>query len=1293
MGITYTTAPTVAVGDCLTSTVWNQFADAINDRLKGGVADPTWRIWWRAGALVRQMCPNDEFAAAAFDEWFRFWCHADPRLATGAFECSGGLGEENPLNPLAGFAYGNTDAFALDAEDARLPAPAATDASLAVLWATGAAQRGGMVPAGEWAAPAWSAARSHEAMDYSQWLTPYLKSYGGFFTIGLTGAEAMYAAGLIDATDYLSWAAWGFRCGANPADYGDRTDDPYGFTPTVYIFSPLKDTLSPLIYVPDALASYDWDPSGCAIFNPTNDPLKTPYPEANSAAFLLNIKSVTYGTDRYILTRVNGDTVELLYEDYVEGPYGGATSLKWGVSPLLAESLQWFASDFRGSDVERAAAGYKPSTYAFDFQTFFTRQYLLAPAYAELVGSTVTAIYPDFAATEPTSGTWLTYAASDEYQIHDAFVFAGYYAHATGLLSDLTIEIYNATTLLTSFTLSASNPAALVYFASPATAPLLKIKVANAATWSAGGEVVVEVAELAELKPQAEDAYLVIRSMSTLGEGVVDLDTGGLDSTTPKSIWTLFAEKGCLVNNEGVPLQSTLGLTQNPVYDQIRQMLHSNLRMIDRVSYDGSAILKSYELVGGKSILRFERYMSVDAQQFDLWKGLVPEGAATEGIVTTASAQGKTNEWVMFLGQNPYNYSEANDFKPASYGDVLTFLPDRCTLFDTALDGVTGSYDLSAHIGYAQDGVVTENPSGYRYAASGIADYGGLKQNLQAATPGSSFLKSCQVYVPDYEVESVTLEDAGATVRVQLASRLRHTDLAAATIGTDPAGWNVDVNGRLLDSDDNAPIYRTDENAVMEMILDDWGSGPTCRAMTGDWSSDPNGFESGLNGSCHCHFYFTKLMPKVYDDGNDVMTSADTPIFSQRLQWAHFIIAAACEGYVDQNSSIIDGCPPSKLADYSFRRLCMDVAASQPFEVVAHTEDGNDLVWDDSGGGQWTIQYRDTDVTGSNYSNEATVDASPYTKTYTAAKDTYRVVKLGLARDYLLLMPLTVRGDGLRGFGSMANTCAYVEVLNQYSRALNLLTIARLELPLDFQRASFQNNADASWSPDFWENRDCNTPGCTDGHSAGSVGLDIFASGTTSFGRTPAVEEEEWDDWSSGVTGATLIGGIGSYDDDANPNSLHCDANGPLKRVTELRYCIRIDPDANMLDAVSDHIRDMCARPAVLLNKKHTFSWYTNDPSGVDLTCQGGTLNPPPCSITAKYISHQQVVWECGLSVPSGPEARTVIEGPDLPEDTFYIEWMTVTGGGVRAYCGIGPSIVTDWGVTVGNAAIWVPLV
>jgi hypothetical protein len=84
MAITFTEAPTVAAGGRPRSQDFNKLAAAFNDRMRSGLGDPTWRIWWKAYSMFRALIAPDGDLTPAEDEWFKIWMHVPPE---DGFQC------------------------------------------------------------------------------------------------------------------------------------------------------------------------------------------------------------------------------------------------------------------------------------------------------------------------------------------------------------------------------------------------------------------------------------------------------------------------------------------------------------------------------------------------------------------------------------------------------------------------------------------------------------------------------------------------------------------------------------------------------------------------------------------------------------------------------------------------------------------------------------------------------------------------------------------------------------------------------------------------------------------------------------------------------------------------------------------------------------------------------------------------------------------------------------------------------------------------------------------------------
>jgi hypothetical protein len=1262
VSLTYTTAPEVTAGTCITSTQWNTLAAAFNDRLRGGVADPTWRIWWRASSVVRQICASSESGSAPVDDYWRYWNLVDPRGGDTPFTCAAG---ENEVNPLSAFIFGEGSYFGLSSEDNRLtPFPADQGQTLHYYWLAGAGQRGGITSTGETAATAYTAARSTRWLDYSFLLAPFLKGYGGFFPSPLTGIGVAR-----DTPELMAWTAWLLRC---------VRDDEHYLVPTVYVFSPIAGG-SPLVYWPTPCIDYTYNPTDyCYDFDPDSD--------TNTSAFHANIQSVHYGPSGYILRTVGGTITELPYDEWVEGPYGSGGRLTWSSGRQIDTAFQWYADDFKGATSQRTY-GYNVQGVGFDWQTFFTRQYALAPAYGELVADEIVVTYPLFEGDDTlTQDDYLTVTAGGSgefYQVHTGFCFAGYYAVATGLAGPIQLQALDQNespaTVLATLTLTPEAPEALVYLESAAAAPKLAWQVVNAPGLNEGATIVVEVAELLDLKPQVQDAYLVLRIGTTQGEVTNTLDTVGQDYTSAQAKGAEFLRYGCLINPVALPIQADAGLTQNPIFETFRSHFSENLRFVDRTEPGGTLSLDDYTVDGnGNSVLKFKRYMTFEGSTYDLFKGIAPEGTASEGIRHTAPERGTTNEWVMFMATHRAD-SDPTWCKHDSYGDVLAHLHDRCTMFDPVLDPLTGAPDLSDHITYGTGGPNSENPSGLRYAAS---HYSGFNRLNNTTTPSQAFMESCQVYVPDYELDSVTLEGEGANqlVVIRLLGRLRHTSAVS-----DFSAYGTDINGNLTEGGD-VPTYRTDENAIMEYLIDNAGTGKECRVLEGDkaWDADTD----ECDGSCHPHFHFTRLMPEVWEEEvpNETSDTDDTQAVARPLEWGIFMLQAMCEGYLDPNASGVESCPGLKQADYRWERICQDIAAQTPFTVTPSELSSSTLTWDDSGGGYWTVQYWNSTIP-EHWENEETVSGSPYTVDH--AGGTYRVVSLSEALHHLVLFPLTVRGDAVEGFGPMSNTCIYASVFNQVSRGLNLLTTARLELPLTIQSRQGAFEKIESWSPSliYGTGEPCDPPDCIAGRMVG----EMWASSVTSA-PDPDSQVGDWSAWAAGPPGDSSINSGPHYEEQVSGDALICTESGVFKKGTEVRWQCRVDPSNSYLYAISEHIRTLVQEyPALFVERTRTRRWEEPGTERAITVC-----DPPvgPNCLSHSVDDFEIVESDCSLIRPGSESGGTDFRA-DAPPDGEIRYWRSGTECGTGRFIGnhTGPSSLTEWTLSLGEVAVHVPLV
>lgn len=1025
MPLSYTQAPVVAVGSPIVSHQYNKLADAFNDRLKQGVGDPTWRLFWYSHSLIRGMRNPDSSGNLypAEDEVWKFYAHVKHDLGINWPVAAAGTTEGiNVANPMGAFVFGLEPN--LYDEPGRMNYDGAENTGIDLdpipttpldFWNLGKTQRGvtnsDRTDLGS--ANALVAAQSHGPIQYGA-ASFFLKSYGGYLS-----SPSLDGSTPLCADDFNLDLRPVFRNIAEAKDCNYLT-------------------------CPEDSQSSDADCPG----------VEKP------------IRGWAQGFTSYVILHWDGTITTLPISDFFEGPYTDNAFLRREGSEQLQQTLNKFVSEFRGAEAQRDNSDYNVKETGFDFQRFLTGQYFLAPAYGTNTGSAgaLEAIYPqfDFAAGSP-AGTFGVYNASTSYAIHSGFVIAGVIAVGGPITSDKRFEIYVNDVVVGTLTITVADDEADVWFEAPYSGTI-KIKCLDAIAAS-GEDVFVEIAELMAYKPDINDSYAVLRMAAT--NGASDTEGLGTDEVDPKGISDDYFAHGLSHNptHTGIPAQTFMN--KNPIWETARRMINERQRMVDRIQLEG------YEVSGGKSILYFSRHPR-GVTALDIFEGIAPstdaissgsikpgikyivdatggdsvtyDGATyTDGqtftgvyqvdtftksgsptvneyeiILAEAPEEGENNEWLMFLTTTVYEGRESSIFKPEAYGDVLGFLHDRCTFLSNCWNKITKPKfnEVRQHVAYgARPLLRTENPSGYRYLENDDSDclWEANGNNMITTDNGACdpddgndcngskrHYQSCPVYPPDYQVESVTLTATGQ-VKVQLSGRLQANTSAPSSITNSVSGWNtaIDAIDGISPSVGDPDDQRTDETAVLEYLLFDQ-DGRDCSLRIGDVAPDADtvsGFWAGdFNGSCFPRFYFTKLIPKVYEDDNLSLQEHDTRATVDNFLWMEYVLRAICEGFVDRLSTI--------------NQLCEQCTGTFP--------------------------------------DPCSVDRKLYDYRWATLNDQAN----GSRWQYFL--PLLVREDGQRGHGPLPNTLMYAEHFNQLARAINLLTRARISLPVLFERRQRQ---------------------------------------------------------------------------------------------------------------------------------------------------------------------------------------------------------------------------------------------
>lgn len=827
MALTFTRAPLVEAGDRITSTQFAKQADAWNDRLISGIGDGPWRLVFYFLNLFRQVRNSDGFLSfPPPQEFFDIYQHINPEEARWPEAGPGDPEGANVANPMNAYVFGAT-ALDLESETDRyanlifLQAPPNEKSA----WEYAKQQRGAVDPTtGALASPAFLVARSHFRIRYNAQRSPHGLSYGGFLptpnylgqcvedlpssdfpppsnflvrfsklepTLSIEeGKTYVVTKGTVQYDGEVYGAGSTFVGAAGVTDFlvpnpdYDPEDPESGdqFIP--------PDPEDPTNRVHETLEF----PGTCPPSSPTEWP---------GEPYIGHVAYISYQPEAYYIwtNAQNPDTGAvyadlthiLLTNEWLEGPYFGEARLRKTDGGHLQRSLWNFLREFRGSTSQRDDQQ-KHLEHAFDFQRLFTTQYHLAPAKGTQVEAPdgelqIDVVYP---AWERTTDAAAATVIGSPYTYSPQFILASAFLEADKLASAVTLELLEGTTVKATITLTPDEDgkATKLWMAdeaglkdwSPTEDISWRVTTPLTFTGEAGKFLKIETTELFPYKPQLQDAAMLVRAMSCISS---QPDGTGAHETEADAHSTNYFRYGCIVNQAGIPgIEDPLdgSVNWNAVYDAARRW-SKFVRCPRRQEFIG------YEVTGGNSILYFKRYAYGLhlATPADVWDGIAParerlangdvrsdyvyevrEGSVeyngttytqgqrftgifgvgswtetddenlahvyeADGIRLVAPKQDVTNEWLLGVELAAYD-PESVVFNYEDYTDQQVPLLQRCHFYSPE---VAGDRPLLFHSSYGQrvgtSGVLApEIPTGWNYSSLEFAFAGNHNANTIA---------------------------------------------------------------------------------------------------------------------------------------------------------------------------------------------------------------------------------------------------------------------------------------------------------------------------------------------------------------------------------------------------------------------------------------------------------------------------------------------------------------------------------------------------------------------------------
>lgn len=694
----------------------------------------------------------------------------------------------------------------------------------------------------------------------------------------------------------------------------------------------------------------------------------------------------------------------------------------------------------------------------------------------------------------------------------------------------------------------------------------------------------------------------------------------GRDVANSPDITANYFATGCLTSlhgGHGVQLIED-AISPNPIYDAARRLAREHVRFIARDQLVG------YEVADGRSILRFKRYaygykdQKADAfygmappadpvlptsliqgetyivrgapvnygpwrlppGEIFTWDGslVVPEYGAQlfvlDGIRHIALKAGWTNEWLMGIESRCYGVGEGNEFKPAAFSDYFTY-HNRC-LFRLNYGEINGRFQRHVDYGYSAqvvDDTATSgkfliglNPESVRAGYLSPMAPDGYRYSRGAnwnvgSPPSPDFYASCRIYEPPPELDSVRIEPAADG-----------NDIVVVTL-----------TGRLRHHPSAPPVvgpdpskwssaaisqlrdepYRTDDNAMREYVRHLVDPSYQCSIKVGDgaWNA---GWPARVFGSCFPVFWFVKLLPMPAAPTPVPIGSRTRAVIDTLLQ-AEITLRSGCEGFVDKRSTeAINNCTGT-----------LGGCSSDEKGLYDYTF-GN-------------LMYAATGQQG------------------------------------IPALPRLIRGDGFSAYGPLPALRLYADTFNALAAGVDLLTRARIELPVQLQQRITTSYGSQRFDSDGL-NSDC-------GSAAGSATWfgALEANPPSATGGTPGT----WD------TAPGYVAGVTDFSLQFNFSEPH-----PWQLLTERSVCewrfAFVDPNA--MAAIPETWADMVPR--------NIGGLFCREEQNTRTSFSGSTI--PDCGRPASSItfgcpmdSTTVTTYSCLLSsqgvIDCGPAQRSVV--------------------------------------------------
>ena len=392
----------------------------------------------------------------------------------------------------------------------------------------------------------------------------------------------------------------------------------------------------------------------------------------------------------------------------------------------------------------------------------------------------------------------------------------------------------------------------------------------------------------------------------------------------------------------------------------------------------------------------------------------------TNGIMEIAFPSNFSNEWAFWINFLPFSSFNSSIFKREVYGDTNSPFIDRCHVNSDLLpksaenkhinSGLPRAYAPEAPPSYRYLPLILPNQINYAFQNLAVPLLSnGSNANTSSRQLQEKFYTSCQAFKAPYKIIRAYIDSAYPdSVFIQLNRKIDGHDTYNTDSQVPGETARTDYNG-LKDwlSETNPASFRIGDAS----ITNEFGLFQSTSVTSNQYL-----------GSYYPRFFFLKLIPRPYSDGNVDGQLSDSPTNHEMIKQAELYLEAMREGFTANSQGVTGrlGCENIKghltPPDLKYDQLFMDATKFSGIGTSVRGWFGN--------------KYPSLLPSSLNFNLRAT-----------SIIDGYRFGKSSVKR----------YEDNPRGFGAIPYVATYLESYASIAKSINSLIYFRVPFPLNYE--------------------------------------------------------------------------------------------------------------------------------------------------------------------------------------------------------------------------------------------------